>query len=158
MIRPASDRDWPQINALRKATGEYLANVSDQDNDETDGTAMVDEEGGRIVGVIWYFLGKPETWIRSICVDPQVQDINIARRLIASLMHEAAQHGSVVIEGFDSGDRNSWVKYAKMRGAHITPGNRIRYSIDDQTMQRASQLLQGDESSRRSVDIVPPFQ
>ena len=124
MIRPATlDDALPGRTVLHMAK---LNRVEGYTYRELDGPCLVHETDGIVDGVVRYFLGKPETWIRQLAVTPSKQGSVIAGELLAAVKQAAGVYGSEGVEGFVPFDL-PWVTWGYQRlGATLYAGTRVR--------------------------------
>ena len=125
MIRHARLDDEGAIRDLLRTVG--LNGVERYTYTQMDGSCLVDDRDGIIRGVIRFFLGRPETWVRQIAVCRDAQGTTVARDLLSAVGKLAAEYGSEGVEGFVSFERPGFIWMAQRSGAVLHAGTRVRW-------------------------------
>ena len=131
MIRPATSHDDLAVREVLRAGN--LNSVAQYSYAELDGPCVVDDHDGEIRGVVRYFLGKPETWIRQLAVTPKYRATTVARDLVIAVGQAALDHGSEGIEGFVPFDLPGVAWAWQRMGARLYGGVRVRWAFSDST-------------------------
>ena len=127
MIRFATPADQPALVTLMQRAKMGCAWLT---YGEMDGACIVEHLHGTLRGYIRFDLGRPETHIRQIVVDPEYQgDGLIARKLILAVATLAELHGAQTIEGFQEDDKPWLTKMAVKAGCQTTRGQRVRWPL-----------------------------
>lgn len=140
MIRWAVEADRPDILTLLHTVQENVPEYTYQD---FAGTVLIYRQGTRLIGFVAFTLGRPETWIRNICVAPAYQNKGfVAKHLMTSVIKLAMAHGSQGIEGFQADKRPHLKEISERLGAVIRPGVRVRWPLTLTASPKAQRLKQ----------------
>jgi GNAT superfamily N-acetyltransferase len=127
VISCVASSDEPTIRAVLTAAG--LNRGEGYTYHTLDGACLVHETEGVIDGVVRFFLGKPETWIRQLAVLPSKRGSVVAGELLEAVRQAALAYGSEGVEGFVPYDL-PWVTWGYQKlGGKLCAGTRVRFLL-----------------------------
>jgi len=129
MIRFAQPPDLPAAIRLMQAAKMGAATYR---YGTMDGLALlsVDDDTGALNGYVRFHLGRPETHLRQLVVDPAAQtDGLVAKALLAKVVEIAAAHGSQGVEAFLPERDVERIDRAQRAGCQLDRGVRLRWLV-----------------------------
>ena len=104
------------------------------DYSDADGYGFLAELDGEPVGVILFWLGRPETWIRELAVRPTHRASLAVSALIRAVGYAAQAYGSRALAGMLSNNDDAGINLRT--GASLQPKILARYRLADPRVQR----------------------
>ena len=95
------------------------------DYSNADGFGFLAEIDGKPAGVVLFWPGRPETWIRELAVKPEFQGTQTMVRLMRAVGYVAREHGSRAVAGTVANE--DWAPMFLRAGMELRPKTVARF-------------------------------